>query len=82
MLGQQILHVGHFHAPDLVPMEPLDVRHFSDGPAPALAADVPLEALGESPGIGQPRQGFLLHSAALAAIEPPVFEFQGDASPG
>ena len=50
----QILHVGHFHAPDLIPAQPMHLGHTGNRHFPALTSDGCLKALGETSGGGQP----------------------------
>jgi hypothetical protein len=78
VFGPEIFHVADVHAPDLVPIEPVEFRHFLDRHASALPADKTFVALGKAPRFGQPGQRFPLHAAAPAAIHPAILEFQMD----
>ncbi len=69
-------HVADVHPPNLIPTEPVELRHLLDRHAPALPPHDLLEALREAAGVRQPCQGFLLHRAASAAIHPAILECQ------
>src|SRR5947208_12748643 len=56
MLGPEVSHVADVHAPDLAPVEPVELGDLFDRHGPALPADKAFEAVGEAPRLRQPGQ--------------------------
>ena len=80
LLGQVVRpefpHIANVHTPDLVPTKPVERGDLLDGHRPTEPTNRLLESLGEASRFGQPRQGLLLHTSALAAVHPAIFEFR------
>ena len=72
----EVSHIADVHTPDLVPTEPVERGDLLDGHRPTEPTDRLLESLGEASRFGQPRQGLLLHTSALAAVHPAILEFR------
>jgi hypothetical protein len=79
MLGPKTSHVTDVHTPDLIPTEPVEFGNLLDGHRPTKPSDGHLESLGETPGLRQPGESFLLHAATSPALHPAILEFQIDA---
>lgn len=73
---KKAFHVGHLHPVNLFPTEPVNLGHAAYGHVTAQPSYFLLKALGEPSSGGQPCERFLFHNAAMAAVNPAVFEFE------